>query len=152
MATVVDLIANLRSLNLKQVAEEVISRHTGEFTEFNKQQLSEGKSPDGGRIGQYAYNKGKYARYKNALNPKPGLGFVDLILTGAFRQAFATVFKNDSFFTDSSDEKSDKLQSKYGPEHIFGLTDEHKESYSETIILPDFQGVITSRTGLTFNQ
>lgn len=110
--------------------------------ELNQSQLKQGVAPDGGRIGQYQERKisknprylgshGRWSAYairKNAQNSAPGLGNVDLILHGSFRDMFRAFLSGIIIFIESADSKMAKLidQYNYNGEKIFGLTAKNK--------------------------
>jgi hypothetical protein len=101
------------------------------MTQLNQDQLQKGEAPDGGKIGQYAFMK--YAKAKNKINPLPGLGNVDLILTNAFRSAFHSFLSGISVFIESTDKKMDELIYKYSAEKIFGLAPDSRKSFFEPL-------------------
>lgn len=86
-----------------------------------------------------------YGEYKNARNPKPGLGIPDLFDTGDFYQGFfANVIGNGKTqFIEawSNDDKTDVIvggADNYAPfgAEIFELHPKNMKEYSRTVILP----------------
>jgi len=73
------------------------------------EQLDTGKDQEGGDLGTYAN-----IAYKGRLKP------VDLKDTGAFRRSFDLKHRGNVLSVTASDEKTDKLQDKYGDD-ILGL-------------------------------
>lgn len=100
-------------------------------------------------IGENANNEkiGKYSRtskykvsgdefyylFKNGLNSRPGLGNVDLILTGSLIGQ-TKLFKQSSGIYEimSSDRKVEDIISRYG-EEIFNISDDIKQDYLDRI-------------------
>ena len=114
MMSIKDAKRDLNTQALKIIAE---SEET--ILELNKGSLFQGLDAKGQKI-KPKYSRVRYARAKNQSNPLPGIGTPDLKLTGGFYSNFYLTAKNGVFDIFSSDEKTDKLKSKYG-EDIFGL-------------------------------
>ena len=87
-----------------------------------------------------------YRNYKNKLNPKAGLGNVDLILTGDFIESFKLMpRKNNKYLFDATDDKKEELQSAYGD--IFGMTDVHFNDFLKNYVVQDFIKAIKKQLG-----
>ncbi len=163
---VLDTIAALESLNVRQLAREAVEKNLREMVSMNKTQLHEGKSTSGKPFPKYApfeVEEGKeYADFKEELNPKPGWGNPDLYLTGSFYREMFGDLVGDDIFMDSKDEKSGLLQEKYDGDtpgqleldepgsRIFGLTPPNWETFKEKV-RADFCKEIERRTGLHFS-
>ena len=80
MATVRSVIEALKSLNLIREASEVLQAYDQNLAQMVKDRWRAGRASDSMPIGQYASRS--YAYKKAAMNPEPGLGFMDLILEG----------------------------------------------------------------------
>lgn len=147
MADVMDMIENLNSLNIDKEAKVAIAKTTNDMVKLNQEQLTYGLRADGKKIGHY--RNSEYAAMKNAMNPLPGFGFVDLILTGAFYESFEIDVNGDELERFATDSKADSLIDKYGDE-VFGLTENNQEFYNEEIFYPLFTDSIEEQTGLKF--
>lgn len=113
---------------LREIDEIVIGLNT-------EKQLFEGINSLGQKL-KPSYRNERYKRAKNSVNPLPGLGTPDLKLTGGFYKDFYLIARDDGTFTTfSSNEKADKLKSKYG-DSIFGLTKENEEKINLDELLP----------------
>ena len=87
-----------------------------------------------------------YYIFKNKLNPRPGLGHVDLILTGDFIESFKLLSrKNGKYLFDATNNKKYILEEKYG--NIFGLTDVHFNDFINKYVLSDFRKVLKKQLG-----
>ena len=86
-----------------------------------------GKKPDGSFIGVYSNSAfgAEYAFFKNKINPTPGIGNVDLTLTGALGKGIKVSGFNDKYEIYSTDEKFDLIANKYGL-YNFNITEEEK--------------------------
>jgi len=82
--------------------------------------MSEGLNAKGKKIGYYRNRF--YAELKNSMNPKPGKGYVDLKLTGAFYEAVTVDIGAKEIEFTSLDGKTNDLEEKYGSD-IFGLNE-----------------------------
>jgi hypothetical protein len=145
MGTVTDLMNALTSFDIKKEAIGVVERNKQHFVTLNQSQLLKGEKKDGTKLKGYKLKW--YAELKNKINPLPGLGTPDLKLTGSFYKGMFASVDGDNINEFSTDEKAEALQNKYGP-GIFGLQDPNQEIFNETIILPDYLGVIEQKTGL----
>ena len=107
------LSKRIKQINIERAIKESIEAHSNEIADLNTEQLNKGLKADGGTTGDYA-NIG----YKGRLRP------VDLYDTGDFHKSIhAKAFKK-AFEIVATDEKTDKLQDRYGDD-ILGLTDQN---------------------------
>jgi len=123
MATIAQVLRNVRQLNLLNEAMKAIADVKEDVIEINRNHLQQGENKDGERIGEY--RSAIYGDMKARMNPK-AQGYVDLILTGAFTNAMHLKMQSKGFAIDSNDRKKSKLVSKYG-EDIFGLGDKGRK-------------------------
>lgn len=126
------MIEKLQNVDFKTLLKESLNDNKEALKEYQQEQMLEGKSKIG-KIGKYRSKS--YAGRKYAINPKAGLGNVDLKLTGSFQSKIVIKVKNDSVAFDSTDEKAKKLIKKYG-KNVFGLNKENSENYSWQVIGP----------------
>jgi len=114
----------------------VVERDKGQQIKKAKiNELEQGKRPDGSKIGQY--RNPFYAKRKNIMNPRAGLGNVDLILTGAFANSLFPVRRGKStFIFDASNSKAPDLFAKYGEDNR-GLNQETFNDIQRDIIAPE---------------
>lgn len=124
-----DMRKRFAAANIKQIAEDAIEDSKDAIRDLQIEQLKRGIKKDGKGIGKYK-NKA-YAKKKNQMNALPGLGNVDLILTGALKNDIFVDVRETTFVIDSANEKTGGLIKKYGDP--FGLT---KPSNAELIINP----------------
>lgn len=97
----------------KEVAQIVLRDR--KIVDRKQDELKAGASPDGSDIG--TYRSEGYRLFKQSRNPFAG-GKVDLILTGAYKNAIKVLSLGNSQFTlRSSDSKRDDLIAKYGVEN-----------------------------------
>ena len=104
-----------------------------EIIDLNHSQLDEGVTSEDEKISPpYSPNTQKYSQL-----PKGPSDPVTLEETGEFREDFAVRFGEDWFAIYSEDDKTEKLEAKYGKD-IFGLTEESKKDlYS--LVRRDFE-------------
>jgi len=162
---VLETIAALESLNVRQLAREAVEKNFRGMVSLNKTQLHEGHATSGRPFPKYApfeVEEGKeYADFKEELNPRPGWGNPDLKLTGAFYRAIFADLEGDNIIMDSTDEKSEWLQEHYDGKipgqlsldepgsRIFGLDPPNWKVFKAKV-RADFCKEIEKRTGLTF--
>jgi hypothetical protein len=143
MATVLDLQDNLSAIEMHREAKSAIGRTSEFIADLNVEQLEKGLTSEGKRLPRYR-NK-TYARFKNAINPLPGFGNPDLILTGAFTKSFKIDVGSEDLEVVSNDIHD--LSERYG-EDIYGLSDDNQEFYNQEIFLPELAQSIENITGL----
>lgn len=106
------------NIDLYAICKRVLHRHEKDIEELNRSQLLEGKRSDGTILPPYS---APYAKRKNKpLRPKT------LKDTGGFHEGIFTTFFEKTFNIESSDYKSDILETVWGTK-IFGLTKENKQ-------------------------
>lgn len=115
MPTIADLIDNLTRINLEKLAKDSLKENTDFMADLNREQLEEGLKKDDTKMQKYSWLS--YARQKNEMNPKPGLGNPDLKLTGEFHKSIKYSV-GDNINIMANDKHG--LEQKYGTE-IFGL-------------------------------
>jgi len=137
----------LRQWDVERITHDAIEGEKSALIELNRDQLRKGEAPDGGLIGRYGSMS--YAKLKNSMNSKPGMGNVDLIYTGNFINDFVAevdgVTDIDLFSRDS---KMDLLDEKY-PGKIFGLTEENRARFRD-VFYNRFKAMSLTITGLEF--
>lgn len=131
--------------SLSGIVVKAAEAHKEELADLNVDQIERGLSPDGDFIGEYQSDD--YALLKQALGSRAPLGKVDLKLEGDFISKLKVERKADMLLFDSTDHKTDKLESKYGTENIFGLTEESVNKLPDTGIIEQIQEEILN--GLT---
>lgn len=153
MSTAAELLDALRSLDVEQTARKAISDNAEHYVLLNQGQMFEGKGKDR-NIGTYRNFRMKdgrqYRDFKAAKNPLPGVGNVDLKLTGAFYRGMKMEVRGDSIEMDSTDSKAPGLLEKYGGQ-IYGLNAKNQPTFNEVAFLTTFQEEITRQTGLKFS-
>lgn len=113
-------------------AKRIIAEIQDKIIDLNtKDQLFKGLDSKGQKLSP-KYASVRYKRAKNSSNPLPGIGTPDLKLTGKFYSNFYLTANKGVFDIFSSDEKSDKLASKYG-EDIFGLSVDNEGKINQEI-------------------
>lgn len=154
MATILDVQNNLKGLKgfIHIIAKSAIDNSKDVAIDLNvHEQLEEGFNSKGERLKKYKKWKYRgieyYDEFKNKLNPKPGIGNPDLILTGDFTKSFTLDISGDSFKMWSDDEKTQKLVTKYGDD-IFGLSEKSIDFYAQEVVLPLMMDNINEITGL----
>ena len=101
------------------------------IADLNVQQLEEGKRIDGNSIIP-EYQIDVYAKAKKSIGAKPPLYTPDLKFKGYFHAGIYADQKSNYIYTYSSDEKADKLNSKY--RKIFGLTFDSKVYFKQILL------------------
>jgi hypothetical protein len=144
-----ELYNKLKSVDLRAAVPEIIRQTSFEIEALNKSQLyNYGVDSDGQKL-KPAYSGGYYAKEKNYMNRRPGLGKPDLFLTGAFYKGFTVTVTPSAFEVDSTDSKSSSLINQYG-EKIFGLTKDNMKVYAAGVLCDNIQKYVSLKTGLQF--
>jgi hypothetical protein len=153
MATVFELMENIRAFEIDSAAAASVAAAGPEFEKLQKSQMQTGINQAGKRIGRY--KSMKYARTKAKFNPLGGTppDNVDLKFTGAFYRGIKMKVDGIIYSVTSTDSKADHLESKYSKNgSIFGLNDENATTFAQDKVLPIFQAAIEKATGLKFKQ
>jgi hypothetical protein len=141
--TIIELHDNLKRMQRPDAITKRIVISDGDvLVELVKEQMQQGNrggvQKDVARLGWYTpkggwqsgkkYAPSAYALMKHEMNAKPGLGIVDLKLTGAFYNSF--YFYREDLEVTSTDSKTSDLLDRYG-ENIFKFTPETINKYRE---------------------
>lgn len=128
----------LENMDLEVIASTSIINTTGQIVKLNVDQLRNGLTSEEGRL--IKYRNPLYALEKNQLNPLPGLGNPDFILTGAFTspENFRAELVGDAVRIYSIEEKAPKLEARDGADMIYGLGEERHDLYIEEDLEPEF--------------
>lgn len=147
MATLQDMANKLKNINLIEIVDNAIDQTKANIVDLNKYQLLHGIATDNTLLGRYtpAYAKRK-AKIKSSQAP---YGIYDFSLYGSFQDDMYAADKGDIIEIGSIDIKEPFLE-KYGrgANRVFGLTDDNKTEYSETILKPVIQEKIKSYLGI----
>jgi len=128
MATLSEMYKRVDAFDADRLTTTVISEQVDTLADIQRDQMKHGLNSEGEPIGYYAM--AAYAEMKNRMNPLPGNGVVDLLLTGDFYRGIEAEIGEDEIIFGSSDDKSDMLQDKYG-EEIFGMNPDSRAKYRE---------------------
>ena len=115
------LMDRILKVDVNKIIDHSIASNEHEISDLNREQLNKGLTANGRDLGEYR-NFG----YKGRLRP------VDLRDTGAFQEKIFAVPFQDKLELIGTDEKTDKLQDKYGDD-IIGLSDEALDHTKELI-------------------
>lgn len=140
------LFESWAGIDLRKETTQAAADHEKELADLNRKQLYEkGEKADGTKLKKY--RNPKYARIKNEMNPKPGLGNPDFRLTGEFQESvFADARDNGSIIFDASNYKVEFLVKRDG-EDIFGLQAENEKTAWADILKPPLILSIARQTG-----
>ena len=137
MATVADMLENLKALDIKKEALVSIAATSGKILDLNREQLLHGKRSDGTTMPPYSE-----ASVKKFHKPA---GPILLYDTGRFQQSFKLDVGSSKIEFLSEDLHD--LKKRYG-DNIFGLGATNQEYYNQEVFLPEFSQKIESQTGL----
>jgi hypothetical protein len=143
--TLRQLADNLKAFNPDKEAEKVILDN-GEFAvKLNQNQMVDGEDSKDNE-NTPSYFGASYAKFKNRLNPRAGLGTPDLRLTGKFHAMMKFFKKGKNYLITSKDDKTGELVNKYGKD-IFGLNKSNTKTFRNKND-SDFIQVYKAKTGL----
>jgi hypothetical protein len=151
MADALEILSNLKSLDLDGIIHQTLVDNEKVMADLNAVQMSKGLRSDGSEI------LPSYADLTIELKEgKPGLaGVTDRVTlfdTGDhYRELYAEVQGADAIEYGSKDEKSEKLQKKYG-DKIYGLDSDSRDELAEQHLRPSYMTAVEQHTGLTFNK
>lgn len=138
-------------VDVDSAAEQAVNESGETFAKLNRRQLYAGLTPDGAKISpQYA--SPYYAKKKNKMNSKPGLGTPDLRVTGDYQDQFVVEAQDGEIDESSPVEYAKRLDELYGPTNIYGLTDENMQEYIDGDLSDALAGELEKQTGLNFQE
>lgn len=145
MADALDMLENLRSLDIHAIAAEATEEAEPQIVDAMADQLSQGRRADGSNISP------PYAPFTiREKEKKTGLAsvtdVVTLFDTGAHYAGLFAEVQGDLIEYGSRDPKTAPLQEKYG--NIYGLDEEARTEVVEDYIEPRFISKISRATGL----
>ena len=120
MTTINTIRARLKAVSIAQESELAINKTKGVIEDLNRERMNKGKRSDGTIMPFYSQ------RSINEFGKTPGP--IKLLDTGSFQTKLFVHVDSIAFITDSTDSKSEMLQTNYG-EAIFGLDKEGKKEY-----------------------
>lgn len=126
--TTLEMLAKLDRINVHESAQMAIMDTDRELARVQQMQLFSGLSADGRTI-QPPYAESTIEAKRKKGQPTDRVTLKD---TGAFYAGIIIDVRENTFVIDSADEKSGKLQDRYG-EKIFGLNSESRIEYIKTL-------------------
>jgi hypothetical protein len=141
--TLHELQRRLTAFNIYNEVRETIGETSGDITEFNRNQLFEGKRATGTEI------KPEYAEFTILIKDQKGqpTDRVTLKDTGSFYESIFVDVNSETFDIYASDEKTEKLERKYG-KTIFGLSKNNRSQYVQYTFFPELKKRIESKLKL----
>lgn len=145
--TLHELQRRLTAFDIASEVQDSIVATTDAIAELNRGQMFIGKRSDGTEIlPTYSDMTIEIKELKGQPSDR-----VTLRDTGDFQDNIFVDVNSESFVIDSSDEKTAKLEKKYG-DKILGLSKESKsEEYIPLYFLPELQKRITGKLGFKFS-
>lgn len=159
MGYVFDFCDAVEAVDLPAIIQLCIQSTAYEIVAFNSEQLQDGVNSLGTTLRPYdpklkyygreypEYRGDYYERFKNSLNPKPGLGNPDLFVTGGFYKGIGVVVTRDTYTVESNSDNAPQLELKYGSE-IYGLTQQNQAIYCEETLQPAIVTALVAAIGL----
>lgn len=147
MSTIDQLYEAVSQLKLKEQLPTLILATAFEIETLVKVQLQSGETATNEKINP-SYASAYYSRKKESFNSAPGYGVPDLYVTGNLYKSIGVSVKDDEYdiqatvdyaYADSIIQYGDK---------VFALSDEHKQEYCATSLLPAIGKYIKDVTGL----
>jgi hypothetical protein len=132
MSTIKNLRKRVQNFQVQEVAVKSLDQTKEAIADLNVQQMISGKRADGSEI-LPTYKDITIAIKKSKGQPTDRVTLRD---TGLFQEKITTTVTANKVITDSSDDKSEKLQKKYG--RIFGLSENFKSEYLRENLNPAF--------------
>lgn len=159
MATVLDLINNLKALDVKSIANTITSRYSNVIASNVRNQLWNGQKPDGSPITPSYLDDPHFKTRKQAeayANWKYSGGYranttrnkytPNLYINGYFYRGINATVAAGAFEVVAS---WNEVGSKY--KDVLGLSEPHAEKMVEENIRPAWEVFVQAQTGLKFN-
>lgn len=119
--TISELYDKAKKISLEELFEDTVVELEEVVVDLNQKQMyDKGERADGYVIGEYL--SPSYAMEKNQMNPRPGLGMVDLRYSGDFYRSMYLYIDQKGFFVDADVSYLDEIFDNYG-EAMLGLAD-----------------------------
>jgi hypothetical protein len=134
MASALEILKKLESINVDLSAQVAIENTAQAATDTQRGQLSQGMTSSGAFLPDYSFR----SVFQYGKPPGP----IKLYDTGSFYRGVLIDVRQDIFIMESADEKSRMLQDRYG-ENILGLGMQAKIEYIRTL-QPEFLKQIKS--------
>lgn len=161
MASPMDLLETLQSVDIVQVASDSLSEFPEEMVMLNREQLMEGKLSTGLDITPSYFDDPffksreaaqRYSDWKDKItpNPKRKRGTPNLFITGPFHESLDLEVTRGEYLFTSSFHKAQDIFSKFS-EDVAGLTEDSKEILKEEGLQETWQENVEKATGLKFN-
>ena len=129
-----ELLENINQMDLEEISRRSLDQTIDRIADLNREQLKQGITSTGGRL--RPYRSRNYAIVKNQMNPLPGLGNPDFLVTGAFHAKIQAERFGDTIGVHSYDQKAESLEARDGADKIYGLIPENHNLYVEEDLTP----------------
>lgn len=129
-----ELLDNLNGMDLEEISKRALDETVDRIADLNREQLKAGFTSTGNRL--RPYRSKNYAAVKNLMNPLPGLGNPDFLVTGAFHAKIQAERFGDNIGVHSYDQKAEDLEARDGADNIYGLTEDNHSKYVEEDLSP----------------
>lgn len=159
MATILDLINNIKALDFKSMANDITLKHQAEIVKDVKGQLWNGQNPDGSAISPsylddpfFKTRKAAewYAKWKYSgrwgQNTTRSIDTPNLYINGYFYSSLNVKVDNGSFEIGST---WPEVGGKYS--RALGLSIGHGNEIIDQYVRPEFHQIIEQKTGLKFS-
>ena len=150
MSSLREMTERWKSFDPVDTTATLLGENSDQVIELNKEQLMDGEGKDGLPFYQYKQRtdeEKEYAKMKNEMNPRPGLGNADFNLTGAFQSKAYLQINGSDFTINSEDEKTEGLKKLAKGAPIFGLTEDSKVAAWGDILRNPFVEALSEHTG-----
>jgi hypothetical protein len=143
MATIKEVNDRIQALDLRNKVPEILEDTSEAIADTQAEQMFAGQRSDGTEI------LPDYTDFTIAIKQEKGqpTDRVTLRDTGSFQNKIAIAVKSDRFTISSADDKTGKLEKKYGKQ-IFGLNTQYLEEYGREVFRPRLKQYIEETTGL----
>lgn len=141
------MLKRFENLDTDQICEQTLEDSKEAIADINAEQLSKGISASGEPF--RPYQNEQYADYKHKLNPVPGYGNPDYILTGSFVRKIVASVSGDGFSITSTDSKTQDLINRDPANPPFQLSEKFKAEAMRSVVRPAFKSKIQAATGLS---
>lgn len=129
---------------IKTQVQEIVTKDQQELKKEKINEFKRGELPNKDIIG--VYRNPFYAKRKFSMNPLAG-GTVDLILTGSFTNKLFLEKTERGFLFNSTDNKTELLQQKYGTE-IMGLNqqwfNERQQKVYKDLLIKEIKKILNA--------
>lgn len=156
MCTIAEMLRRVQSIDLVNIAGDIVSQHTDELADLNRKQLMAGKNNKGELLGpKHSENPFfktpesamRYAAWKKRITPETPFDIPNLFINGQFHGTISFRREAELLIADSSSPIAGDIESTYNNTAL-GLDTDSIETVKQDIIRSPLIHIIAETLGV----